>query len=611
MSTELMRPYVSFIVLLCVSDVDPDVAFNQLVAHLRKIRKIAHSRVAVELVRDGLEKSSAQGDSNVLSSFEQIDLTVHKISSRPGWLKESIFIDTNYELSIAFRRGRLIALHLPNSVRDSFQTWLDKPPRPLVRRVAAEIFERSLLQGETRGLWLRGTHARSKTKADTKNIAGADLRQTLSPVEDQTYAMNSARSVLPAIPSRVALVGTVGTTPTRSLVWNKSAASFDEFAQCASELLELVAQTIVSESNGTPVFPLLVQPVFDFTNVWGAYDLSFANPTELPDGTADAKIAAAQLLESAVLNIEGKENSPDFRLDVGLDMCVGGAMRGRILHDDGHARLSLGLVGTPTDSTIAIPVCEALQYSDLITVYYASGHTFTHGTLYKPQSKPRPFGNWEWKDFAGYSIAKEKPGSKNWSPEQIHAAIGVGDDRSIFSWVVSYFKTGLLTCDDGPGEIADFIHVGVDDFTLSLIHVKGAANDSALRSVSATAYEVVVSQAVKNSMFLDGDLLVEHLKTAPVPCPGTWTDGVRQADRTDLIEAILERDARDKCRVIIVQPHVSEKIYNEAHSDGSSSARPSVNLLRLQRLENILNGGRPTVTGMGMGADLFVFGSRV
>jgi hypothetical protein len=96
----------------------------------------------------------------------------------------------------------------------------------MVRRVSGEVLEQALLKGQSRGLWLRGTHSRRKTKADSKNIIGPDLRQTLSGVEEQTYALNSARSLLPTTPTRIALTGTVGTTPTRSLVWNKPTENF-------------------------------------------------------------------------------------------------------------------------------------------------------------------------------------------------------------------------------------------------------------------------------------------------------------------------------------------------------------------------------------------------
>jgi hypothetical protein len=605
-----LKPFASLVVLLCPDGVDPKAAFEQINSKLQKIRRISQTRTGVAIAAEGLDSDGGSDQSETLSEFDQIFLIVHRVETRPGWLKEPIFTDIRHELTVALRRNRLIAVHLPASIRDTFQNWLDKPPRPMVRRLASEILEQALLRGDSRGLWLRGTHSPQKTKADSKNFSGSDLRQSLSPVEDQTYALGSARSRLPSTPLRTALTGTVGATPTRSLVWNKATDDFNEFAQCTLELLDLLQEEIddtIAGSLRSPVFPLLTQPVHDFSNIWGAYDISCANPVDLPDGTDEAKLAAASTLESSILVVSGRENSATFDLEIGRDRSIGGKMRGQLQTFDDGARLVLSLIGNPTDSTRALPVRDALEHRDLLTIYYASGHVFTQGRLYRPQISSHPFPNWEWMDFAGFDVGKEKPGDKNTGPAEIHNLIGKNGDRSLFSWVHNEFSSGWLTCDDGSGELADFIHVSSDDFTVTFIHVKAAENDSERRTISASAYEVVTSQAVKNTYFMNDDVLVEHLKTAPVAAPATWADGEKEDDRSGLIEAILERDARNKFKVVIVQPHVRQGKYNQVHASAKTTARPSADLLRLRRLENILNGGRPTMTGMG--ADLYVYGS--
>lgn len=605
----IIKPYASVIVLVCPDGLDPEAAYEQVLAKLKKIRRTTASRPSLAVVRDGLDFTTTPSLVDMADEFDQYSATVHRVEVRPSWLREAIFTDVRHELTVTFRRDRLIALHLPPSIRDAFQTWLDKPPRPMVRRVPEDILEEALLKGESRGLWLRGTHSPSKTKADSKNIAGPDLRQTLSAVEDQTYALNSGRSVLPSNPSRVALTGTVGTTPTRSLVWNRATDDFDDFVRCSSELLALLWETITVGVGTDRAFPLLAQPVVDFENVRGAYDISYANPIELPDGTDEAKLTAADVLQSAVLIVHGKDTSADFELEIGMYGRVGGKMRGRLHVADGTAQLRLGLLGEPTDHTIALPVRDAIATApDLLTIYYASGHTYTHGTFYKPQVTSRPFPNWKWKDFAGYDIAKEKPGTKGSSPTEIHQAIGRNGDLSLFAWVLNCYATGWLTCDDGGGELADFVHVDADDFTVSFIHVKGAENNSPRRGVSAGAYEVVTSQAVKNTYFMNDPKLVEYLKSPPVSTPATWIDGVRENDRSGIIEAISERDARSPYRVVIVQPHMRKTVYESQYQQSKRGGQPSAELLRLRRLENILNGGRPTMTGMG--ADLVVYGSN-
>lgn len=317
----VLKPYASVIVLICPDGTDPSSAFSQLTKKLQNIRKTNSSRSSVVVVREGLEPTQSDTAARTLNLFDEVSATVHRVEVRPSWLKEPLLTDTRHELTVAFRRGRLIAVHISQSIRDSFQTWLDKPPRPMVRRVSSEIFEQALLRGESRGLWLRGTLSPRKTMADSKNIVGPDVRQTLSAAVDQTYALNSARSTLPVMPTRIALTGTVGTTPVRSLVWNKATDNFDEFVQCCLELLALIAETMeLDPTSFTPAFELLTQPVFDFANVSGAYDISCANPVDLPDGTDEAKIQAAYTLEDAFMVIHGREDGADFELDIGQNM---------------------------------------------------------------------------------------------------------------------------------------------------------------------------------------------------------------------------------------------------------------------------------------------------
>jgi hypothetical protein len=68
--------------------------------------------------------------------------------------------------------------------------------------------------------------------------------------------------------------------------------------------------------------------------------------------------------------------------------------------------------------------------------------------------------------MSGYRVDKEKPNGR--TPEEIHAAIGENGDDSLFAWVVQAYRSGTLLCDDGPGEVADFLHID-DNGTLSLI----------------------------------------------------------------------------------------------------------------------------------------------
>jgi hypothetical protein len=61
-----------------------------------------------------------------------------------------------------------------------------------------------------------------------------------------------------------------------------------------------------------------------------------------------------------------------------------------------------------------------------------------------------------------------------------------GDD-SLFGSVVRRFGNGWLTCDDGPGEVADFVHVDPAG-VLTLVHVKAAHGDGHRRGVAVVRF---------------------------------------------------------------------------------------------------------------------------
>lgn len=604
----LIRPYASVVVLLCV-EVDPEIGFEQLLNFLRKARQPGRNRTAASIIAYGMDDSFYSDPSldNVGSlGFDQLHVTVHRVERKPGWLKEPAFVDIDHELTIALQKSDLVAVHAPGPLRDSMQRWLDRAPRPHLRRIPSSVLEDALLRGETRSLWLRGTHPRRTTKADSKAIAGPNVKHVLSPFDDSTFSMGSARSRLADNPDRSALKGVVGATPDSSLVWNRQTDDIKEFIRCIKELFGVLAEALDKPSDGD-VFPLARQ-VHDLQGVYGAYEISCTDPSEMPMEALDNsdKIAAAQLLQDAVLDVEGRDDSADFDLHVGLDGKRSGRLGVRVRFEEGHVQLSLGYKGEPTDHLGAAAVREALEFTDLLTIYYASGHAINGRSVFVSRIRPMPFPNWRFEDFDGYDITREKPLGVGASPLQIHDAIGSSGDTSLFAWVASHYCDGWLTCDDGSGEVADFVHLAHNG-TLSLIHVKAANSWSPSRRVSTTAYEVVTSQATKNVSFLDSDLLIEHLKSSTVSEPACWFDGNRISSRLEIVEGILLRDVRDEQRIVIVQPHLSKKTRDALYEGVRRSAPPSPNLSRLRRVEDLLNSSRQSITGLN--ADLLVIGS--
>jgi hypothetical protein len=601
-----LRPYVSVVVLECMSD-DLAGAFVDLERVLMAQDRRGSGDETQILALSRVGRTDTGVTIPEMLGVDEVVGFVRRRRGKPGWADpDSTFVDTVHRLTVALRRGRLVAVHTDDAATQRrLQRWLDHQVRPTAfRRLPPTTLEGALLQGEAKGLWLRGTHRRRSTKPDTKNISGIRLQDALNPFDDSSFAMASARADLGTEPERSVLNGTVGTTPRRSLVWFKAAADFTTFLAAAAELLVLLEKTLSDGPAAGDVLPHLAREVVDLSEVKGAYEVMVVDPDQLASASGvddDLRIAAATL-QSAVLEVRGTD-SAEFTLDVGLDGSVSGSLAVRLRPVSGGFELGIGFSGEPTNLPPVRQVLDALAYGELLTVYYRSGHTFADGRVCTSRVPTASFPNWRFKDFEGYRITQEKP--RQSEGQAIHDAIAQPGDISLFGWLVANYREGWLTCDDGSGEVADFLHVSPEG-TLSVIHVKGANSDSPRRRVAA-AYEIVASQASKNLIFTDSERLLDRLRRAPVPRPACWSQGNRVPDRTDFFEALNLRDATNDMRVVIVQPHLSELNYRRLRLSTNVGVGGE-DMLRLHLLESLLNATRSSIVGVG--ADLVVVGSR-
>jgi hypothetical protein len=543
--------------------------------------------------------------------IDQIDGSIFRLESNPSWAKPgSTYVDTRHVLTVALRRGRIFAIYCDPPLRKAIARWLNREPRPPFRRVSQNILQGAFLRGEAKGMWLHGTHVRSAIRPDTKHITGRRLEDTLSPLEDSSFAMSAARSRLPDDGVRTALLGILGTAPRKGIVWNRQSQDFNEFLAASVEALKLIEETI---ANGTLLdrpFPILAVESQDLSEVYGAYDILTLTPDDLPTSSevTDEMIDAAEVLQDATLKVVGSPESADFKLQVGMNGFTGGALQATVRMNGDNVVFNFGYdYGTePTDPISVRKVLNALENDDLFAVYYDSGHVVGPHGIGRRNINPAPFDNWQFLDFSGFDVTMEKPGK---TPSEIHANIGTRGDRSLFGWVARHYASGWLICDDGPGEVADFVHISPDG-TLSLIHVKAAHSASALRGISVSAYEVVTGQAAKNSRYLvDLDLLRETLMISQGQERAAWIDGKRVPDRTVFLAMLGGLVPSDKRQVVIVQPHVSEQMYKRIRADHPrEEASRRRDLLRLNSLETLLHTTRGAAVALS--AELQVIGGK-
>jgi hypothetical protein len=162
-------------------------------------------------------------------------------------------------------------------------------------------------------------------------------------------------------------------------------------------------------------------------------------------------------------------------------------------------------------------------------------------------------------------------------------------DKSLFKWI---FKEGLtllklnkpspgncwLYCDDGPSEVADFVHLDIstNPKRLTLLHAKGASSFSVSRRSAPGPYELVASQAIKNLRAFDSQQLLGRIEnrlkndgTDPI-WDQPWRHNLKPMPNAEALKTSLEElGSNVKFEVIIVQPHVrrSDFIKRVGNSD--------------------------------------------
>ena len=518
---------------------------------------------------------SGRGDVVAQHQTEDLLAFVRRREDPPTWAgPASDFVDVTHQLTIVLRRGGFVVVCTDKPSQERLQTWLDR--QTSLRRYPSEVLESALIRGDVKNLWLRGIHRRTSMKADGKVLSGSNVEQTLSPHEDGSYVAGSARAALPLREDLLLLKGNAGTTPRNALVWLSQRADFETFTAMAAELLDLLEDARTQGAQRPDFLAMLASPA-DVAEVRDAFEVIVEDPDTLPPGSLSDELRDVALsIRDNPPTVTGFAGSASFVLD-GVEVVP--EIVGDKVRLDGDA-----------------PILE----TDLLTVYYQSGHSYSRGRFWQARAPEYPFRGWRFEDFQGWDIRREKPRAD--SPQQIHD--NIGSDTSLFDWVTRHYAHGWLICDDGPGEVADFLHLSAGR-TLSLIHVKSAKSSSRDRDVSAAAYEVVVSQAVKNLIYVSRGHLRPRLSHPPVRSPASWIDGQRVRGRRDFLRQLDSRVATDDMRVVILQPHVSQRTYDFLRSPAGHG---SPELMRLHLLESMLNSARQSATGLN--ADLEVIASK-
>lgn len=250
------------------------------------------------------------------------------------------------------------------------------------------------------------------------------------------------------------------------------------------------------------------------------------------------------------------------------------------------------------------------QEGAAVTIRYDSGHVIRDSRIFRLGWEDVVYEAWKWpfrskRDGCIYRADIEKP-KRNQTPAEgaqstsmpkrgevqgWEASLGenVQPGASLFEYVVVYakelFQPGPdndwhLCCDDGAGEVADFIYFEPEADRLYLIHIKSANSKSMNRKIAVKAYEEVSSQAVKNLRYLEVPNLLKLLddgKGLPIAQACFYNSTTKPHGNRDKLLAALKgynRRLLDK-RVIVLQPHVRKTDWRDACKSWENKAAPT------------------------------------
>lgn len=492
----------------------------------------------------------------------------------------------------AFDRFALIYVsdsEAKSEIADSLRTSGIVNWQPVDERVLVN----SYITGRTlKTLWLGGTHRNVSVRPNSKVISGEDLADAIDPFGDSTFVAGAVRS------------DKAGVSLKRSGLWFRPSKSWSDISDIAKTVLDMLVATQSNISTlSSEVHWGLATNVFSFTGVGPAYEIEWCEPDTLKGRHRARKLE--DLMHRFEIEI-GSATVADKDVSVNVTEKSSGAVCSLVLKPDFVSeRLELTFLGSVTPNFNDL-ISAVTKSPELIRVYYDSWHTLANASLTLATVQDRPF-NLEFCNFASgtnYRVDMEKPPGSKVPISNIFTST----DLSLFKWV---FKDGLvqlglsqpapgacwLYCDDGSGEIADFVHIELSNATtlipkITLIHVKGANSRNSSRRISAGAYELVIAQAMKNLRRMISKSMIPDLAASVRKhhvdrvWDQSWSVGLTSSVTTGtaMLAALATISANCNYEVIVVQPHVLKSKYLVGGVQNSSTA--SV------QLRSLLYGGQ-------------------
>lgn len=440
-----------------------------------------------------------------------------------------------------------------------------------VKLVSAELLNGAFTNSEWAmgAVWMKGLHNSIETKADSKQLNGLNVRSAIDPFGDQTYHFSSGRSKVPTVSEHE----TLGISPGKHRIWFGQSADFSDFCRRAAWAMGLLTK---ATELATPIAEL-AQPLTSLNKLEIPEEISWIPEGDRASWSSETK-NAVDLLKGMSVDLDTTdseilEDGRDRKLDVVIliiDQGVSIAQVGleiRYLDTSGAVEFSVRRTNAVEDPSVWENAVEAIFSVECWgKLRYGNGCVVSGKLAYLPHYSSKPFTGWDWVDFNGsdrIDVKKEKPivlGETDKRKVDLDR-IGLDGEDSLFTWIHRKWgrgRKGILLCDDGGGEIADFLHLAPRDddgeSALTLIHAKASKSDDPGRGLSVTEHEIVVAQAVKNLAYASPGVIVDKVKKLSRKAR-VWVDGVQQEKASYFADELSKRGHKVRLRIAVIQPH--------------------------------------------------------
>ncbi len=578
------------------------VSINELTPYLSVIvLKIDDTTFNINKLFELLANNNRYIQTSTHSSGAIIYFKNYTETKKVSWSSSNLS-DTINHLMIVFKIDDYLAFyHSDNSKKNTLYKLMFRSPIAhdfkKLKLIRKEVLNAAFINNvKVKNLWLNNIDKSSDLKADSKVLSGKNLEEALDPLGDSNYSFSALKVEIGD--------ESIGINTSDSKVWTKKYSNSDEYFDNLELLLSSIKDCDINNN-------LNFEPISTLAN-------SHTNITEINS-----------LVDIQLANIEEFEfQSDEYNLLVGTNhlwdnwsfvySCSGNTLVVEIYNDSNNtnkiALLGLNLINDSgkvyvkaiisTEQNDIYNLKQVFENKNIIKFWFNDNYSLIDGFIFKQKFRDVSFNKFEWSTFPQIDVSKEKPSSLSL----------IGQEDSLFCWVKKYwrgeennlvdltqqFVDGWLLCDDGSNEKADFIHISNEVIpTISFIHAKGANSNNRNRSLSTTAYEVVISQAIKNLRYIDKNLLSETIDIAPNNNVANlvWFNG-NQESRINF-KNYVNSLTNYKKRVVILQPHlIQAKFVNYNNTP--------TNRNRINQLNTLFVSTQITIQSLG--ADFIVIG---